>query len=87
MPTSLADRLKLLVDWFPVALLLQRIAASEPGRSQAAAVMELVRFLASKTEIEMDDRLADMTTKLLATKEGGELLDYVVTLVNRPRGV
>jgi hypothetical protein len=86
MPT-LADRLKLLVDWFPVALLLQRIAGSAPGRSQVAAVMELVRFLASKTEIEVDDRLAELTGKMLETREGGELLDYVVTLVNRPSGV
>jgi hypothetical protein len=86
MPT-LADRLKLLVDWFPVALLLQRVVAVPPGRSQAAAVMDVLRFLASKTEIDVDDRLAELTQKMLATNEGGELLDYAVTLFDRRGGV
>lgn len=86
MPT-LADRLKLLVDWFPVALLLQRVVASAPGRSQAAAVMDVLSFLASKTEIEVDDRLAELTQKMLSTAEGGELLDYATTLFDRRGGV
>lgn len=86
MPT-LADRLKLLVDWFPLTLLLQRVAAAKPGRSQAVAVTDVLRFLATKTEIEVDDRLAELTQKMLSTNEGGELMDYVVTLFDRPSGV
>jgi hypothetical protein len=84
---NLTDRIKLLVDWWPLVLLLQRIAAAKPGQPQAAAVVESLLFLASKTEIEVDDKLCDHLRKLIATKEGGELVDYVASLVGRPSGV
>lgn len=84
---NLTDRIKLLVDWWPLVLLLQRIAAAQPGQQQAAAVVDSLLFLASKTEIEVDDKLCDHLRKLIATKEGGELVDYVASLVGRPSGV
>ena len=36
MPT-IADRLKILVDWWPLVVLLQQVAVSAPGRAQAEA--------------------------------------------------
>lgn len=86
MPT-IADRLKFLLDWWPLVVLLQQVAVAEPGRSQATAVTDCMRFLASKTEIDVDDQLVQHVQKLIATPEGGELIDYVVSLVNRRGGV
>ena len=86
MPT-LADRLKTLVDWWPLIVLLQRVAVSPKGRGQAAAVTDALRFLAAKTEVEVDDRLVEHFAKVIATPEGGELVDYVVSLVDGRPGV
>ena len=87
MPASLPERIKTLVDWWPLVLLLQRVAAATPGQPQAAAVVDALVFLASKTEIDVDDRLADHLRKVIATKGGGELVEYVVSLVNRRSGL
>ena len=84
---TLTDRLKILVDWWPLVVLLQQVAVSAPGRAQAAAFTACLEFLASKTEVEVDDRLVEHVQKLIATPEGGELIDYVVSLVNRRGGV
>jgi hypothetical protein len=84
---TLTDRLKILVDWWPLVVLLQQVAVSAPGRAQAAAFTDCLAFLASKTEVEIDDRLVEHVQKLIATPEGGELIDYVVSLVNRRGGV
>lgn len=86
MPT-LAERLKTLVDWWPLVLLLQQVAMAPPGKSQAAAVLQVLRFLAGKTETEIDDRLADHIQRVIATPEGGELVEYVLTLASRRGGV
>ena len=82
MPT-LADRLRILVDWWPLVVLLQQVAVAAPGRPQAEAFTDCLRLLASKTEVDVDDRLVEHVQKLIATPEGGELIDYVVSLVNR----
>jgi hypothetical protein len=84
---QIAERLKILVDWWPLVVLLQQVAVSAPGRGQAEAFTECLQFLASKTEVEIDDRLVEHVQKLIATPEGGELIDYVVSLVNRRDGV
>jgi hypothetical protein len=84
---SLADRVKILVDWWPLVVLLQQVAVCAPGRPQAEAFADCLRFLASKTEVDVDDRLVEHVQKLIATPEGGELIDYVVSLVNRRGGV
>jgi hypothetical protein len=83
---GLADKIKLLMDWWPVVALLQRVAALPPGRAQAAAVVDLLRFLATKTEVEFDDHLAEKVQKVVETPAGGELVDYVVS-ITRPSGV
>lgn len=84
---TLADRLKVLVDWWPLVVLVHQVASTAPGREQAEAVTDCLLFLASKTEIEADDELVERIQSLLATPEGGELIDYVVSLVNRRGGV
>lgn len=81
---TLSERLKTLVDWWPLILLVQQAAVAQHGREQATAVTQILRFLASKTEIEADDRLVEHFQKVFATPEGGELIDYVVALVTRP---
>lgn len=87
MPVSLPDRIKQLVDWWPLVLLLQRVAGSKPGQPQAAAVVDALIFLASKTQVDVDDNLAEHLRKVIATKEGGELVEYVVSLFDRPSGL
>ena len=68
MPT-LADRVKILVDWWPLVVLLQQVAVCAPGRPQAEAFADCLRFLASKTEVDVDDRLVEHVQKLIATPE------------------
>jgi hypothetical protein len=84
---TLADRLKILVDWWPLVVLLQQVAVATQGRAQAEAFTDCLRFLASRTDVDVDDRLVEHVQKLIATPEGGELIDYVVSLVNRRDGV
>lgn len=81
---GIADRLKLVVEWWPAVVLVQEIAGSRAGQSRAVAVSGLLRFLATKTEIEYDDRIAELVQKVVMTKEGGELIDYVASIINRP---
>lgn len=82
---GLADKIKILMEWWPVVALLQQIAASPPGQKQAAAVTDLLRFLASKTDVEFDDVLAEKLKKVIETPAGGELVEYVATLVRSGR--
>ena len=83
---GLADKLKLVMEWWPVIALVERVAALPPGRQQAAAVVDLLRFLATKTDVQFDDLLAEKIQKVVETQQGGELVDYVVSLA-RPSGV
>jgi len=84
---TLAERLKALIDWWPLVLLMQQVTLAKPGRARAAALATTLRYLASKTENEADDILIEHVQRVIATPEGGELIDYVVTLVARPGGV
>ncbi len=84
---TLADRLKILVEWWPLVVLLQQVAVAPQGRAQAETFTDCLRFLASRTDVDVDDRLVEHVQKLIATPEGGELIDYVVSLVNRRDGV
>jgi hypothetical protein len=68
-------------------LLLQQVAVAQPGKSQAAAVVQVLRFLASKTETDIDDKLADHIQRVIATPEGGELVEYVLDLMARRGGI
>lgn len=86
MPTF-ADRLKALLDWWPLVILLQQVAAATPGRSQALAVVQVCRWLAGKTEMDLDDKLAEKVQKVIETPEGAELVEYVLALVDRRGGV
>lgn len=83
---GLADKIAMLLQYWPVVALLQRVAALPPGRQQAIAVVELCKFLATKTEVQFDDALAAKLQAVIETPAGGELVDYVVALI-RSRGV
>ena len=79
---SLADKLKLLVEWSPAIQLVTAISVAQPGRDRALSVMRLLEFAAKKTDVSMDDDLVRLIQNVLLTPEGGALLDYLSALIS-----
>lgn len=81
MPT-LGDKLRLLVDWAPALQLLSAISAANAPKDKAAAVLALIRFVATKTETPIDDELAERVEAVLLSPSGDALFSYIVRLVS-----
>lgn len=79
---SLPAKLRLLVEWSPALQLLPAIAAAQPGQDRAVAVVRLLEFLASKSELKVDDQIIRMLREILLTKPGEELADYIAGLIS-----
>jgi len=77
---SLPEKIKMLVQWAPAIALLTAITAAKPGRDRVTAVMALLQWAASQTDIKMDDQIVALMTKTLLTSEGGALVDYLHSL-------
>ncbi len=80
-PTSIPDKIRLIVEWLPVLQMLPQIAAATPGRERALEVVRLVELLASKTTGTADDQLVNLIKGVLLTEQGGQLVDYVTDKV------
>lgn len=78
---TLGERLKLLVEWSPVVALVQKFAAAPAGRDKAVAATKVLEFLATKTDIRVDDDLVRLTQNILLTPEGAALVDYLSVLI------
>lgn len=80
MPNGLPEKIRAVIEWWPAVVILQEVLAAAPGREQAVAVGKLLAFAASRSDVTFDDELAAKLQAVIATKEGGELVDYVVSL-------
>jgi hypothetical protein len=79
---SLPAKIRLLVEWSPALQILPAIAAATPGQPRAIEVMRLLEFLASKSELQLDDKIAHLLKEILLTKPGTELADYIAGLIS-----
>lgn len=79
---SLPQKVRLLVEWSPALQLLPAIAASAPGQERAVQIVRLLEFLASKSDLKVDDQILRMVREILLTKPGQELADYIAGLIS-----
>lgn len=81
MPT-LADKIRLLVQWSPVINFLLAISNAPPGKERVYRAIDLLDYVAAQTPTGLDNDLLSRTRAVLLTPQGGELLDYLATLLN-----
>lgn len=79
---SLPQKVRLLVEWSPALQLLPAIAAAAPGQDRAVQIVRLLEFMASKSELKVDDQILRMVREILLTKPGQELADYIAGLIS-----
>lgn len=79
---SLPARLRLLIEWAPAIQILPAIAAAPAGQPRAVEIVRLLEFLASKSEVKLDDEILRMIREILLTKPGTELADYIAGLIS-----
>lgn len=78
---STIQKIKLLADWAPVLPLLQAVATAASNQAKAVAMVEVLRWLATKTSTTTDDTALDHLEAMIKTPEGGKVVDFLVTLV------
>lgn len=79
---TLPAKIRLLVEWSPALQILPAIAAAAPGQDRAVEVVRLLEFLASKSELRVDDQILKLVREILLTKPGEELADYIAGLIS-----
>ena len=80
----LIDNLRLLAEWSPMIGLLTATQRAATPKDKAVAVTEVLRFLAMKTPMELDDKVVLLVQQIVLTQQGEALVDYLAELV---RGV
>lgn len=76
MPGPIANISRIL-ELLPVLALVQRIAGAQNVESRAHAAVELLRFLAAKTDTPLDDEFLAKLEPALRTSEGMALLVWL----------
>ena len=74
---GVGEKIKFVIEWLPALNMVPAITAAEPGSQRAIAACQLVKFIASKTDNEIDDKLVELVTAILLTDEGAALVDWV----------
>ncbi len=77
---TLADKIRLLVEWAPGLSLLSALSTAQTPADRADAALRLMQFVATKTATPIDDEVVARLRAVLQTKEGYELFEYVVRL-------
>lgn len=80
MPT-VAQKVRMLVDWAPALSLLSEISAADTAKERAEGALKLMRFVATKTATPIDDDLCERVEACLLSPQGEELFRYIVALV------
>lgn len=78
---TVAQKIKLIADWAPALPLLSEISTAKTAPVRVSAVLKLLRFAATKTAMPQDDEILRHIEAVLLSKEGQELMNYVVALV------
>jgi len=73
---SLAERLRLLVEWSPVLSYATKISNAPNDHEFVLAVADLCAFLSKKTHVEFDDQLVQHITDILRSEEGQAFVQW-----------
>lgn len=79
---SLPSQIRLLLEWAPALHILPAIASAPAGQARAIEIVRLLEFLASKSDVQIDDQILRMVREILLTKPGTELADYIAGLIS-----
>lgn len=79
---SLAEKIRILLQWSPALNFLIAISSAPPGRDRVYRALDMLDFLATKTPTGTDNEVLARLRAVLLTPAGGELLDYLANVVN-----
>jgi len=77
---STIQKIRLLAEWAPMLPLLQAVATAPSNQAKAVAMVEVLRWLATKTSTTTDDTALDHLKGMISTPEGGKVVDFLVAL-------
>jgi hypothetical protein len=72
--------LRLLQTWHPLIKFGQRFVSTPDPYAKSLVVSEAAEWLASKTDAVADDQLVRHVSAVLRTKEGEQLVRFLLTL-------
>jgi hypothetical protein len=75
--------LKVLLEWFPLVALVTSLGDAPRGVPRVIAALQIVRFIAGKTDIKQDDELVQLFENILLTEQGRALVDYLSSEINK----
>jgi len=79
---SVIEQILLAREWAPVLRLLSAISTASESAAKAAAALELLKFLAHKTNTRMDDDLLAWLEVALKVPEAKLIFDWLAHLQN-----
>jgi hypothetical protein len=78
---SLWEKIRFLQEWSPVASYVRAFLVSRDPHKRALVVADACEWLALKTNTPMDDEFVRRLTAVLRSKEGEEMLRWIVAAV------
>jgi hypothetical protein len=75
--------LKQLIEWFPMIALITHLGDAPRGVPRVQAAIQVLQFLAGKTEIRQDDEVLRLLQDVLLTDQGRRLVDYVADEIRK----
>lgn len=75
--------LKLLLDWFPLVALVTAMGESQRGNPRVLAALQVIRFVAGKTDMPQDDKLVSLVEAIVLTEPGRALVEYLSDEINK----
>lgn len=79
------QKIRLLAEWAPLLPLVQAVAIAPTNQAKVVAGVDVLRWLATKTETPVDDAAIDHLKAMLSTPEGGKVIDFLVALAGAIR--
>jgi hypothetical protein len=79
---TLAEKLRVLVDWAPLIGLASEISAATTPWDRALKISAAWRWAATKTGTPVDDELVNLLEAVLKSPEGAALFGYLVNLAD-----
>jgi hypothetical protein len=78
---KVAEKIRQLVEWAPALSILSEISNASTAKERAEGALNLMQFVAQKTDTPIDDDLLERIEAVLVSPQGEELFRYIVTLV------
>ena len=75
---NIFEKLRLLAEWSPLLTYMQTLAAEDDIHAKAVIVAEALEWVATRTEIELDDELASHVSDILVSEEGEAFVRWIL---------